>query len=472
MFPTHFVFNHFPKTGGTSLFAICKYNLPEREISPQLMEEDVRLVRPERFEHYRLVRGHFSMLTQMGFSRHRYSMTMLRNPIQTILSTYNFWRTRPEGDAVTRQAKTLSFAEFVRRFAESPSIIHNPYTHHFAAVTRDYPEEPPEEELLAVAKHNLAAFDFVGICEQFAESTSLLCRETGWKAPPEIPHENRSGRAQPPERLEYETQQMLRQRTRLDLELYEYAVKLFRSRCGGQKLSQTRFSPERNRFMASPRPKAALRRASVQRVTAAQRKATQLLSVTVSYFLAEPIPDLVIAMAIHDAEGRIAYGPITLSGQLTLPFTAGEREVTFPVQGEFTPETYSISAALESADRPGVHYDWVDHTMVFQVAPPPRPAAGVRRMTKRVAKLVFGPFSRPVWTRLQSHLQPVEEKLGLLERTIVGLRDRVIEVGDAVASLREEQRKLRNELRQAQRLCETTPETDKQPQETSDAAPR
>lgn len=454
MFPTHFVFNHFPKAGGTSFFAVCKYNIPESEISPQLMEEEIRLVRPERFEHYRLIRGHFSVLTQMGFSRHRYSMTLVRDPIQTILSTYKFWRTRPEEDALTRHAKSMPFAEFVRHFARSPSIIHNPYTHHFAALSRDYPEEADDKELLAAAKHNLAAFDFVGICEQFGNSVRLLCQQAGWHVPPKIPHENRSREAQLQD-LDDTTEQMLRERNRLDLELYDYAIGLFRARrdaieefSPGPIAPQTEpvsaiAKPARNRFVAFPVPKAVRRRASIQQVIAIQEQTARLTAVRVAYEVAEPIADLAVGVAIHNANGEIAYGPVVqVEKPPNLVGPRGERQVTFNVACDFAPQTYSVTAALESVARPGVRYDWMDRATIFCVPAPSKIEFWVKNLATRVAKLIFGPFSRPVWRRLQAHLQPVEEKLGLVERATAGLRDRVVELSDAVAEISEQQKTL------------------------------
>lgn len=442
MFPTHFVFNHFPKAGGTSFFAVCRHNIPEAEISPQLMEDEIRLVRPERFESYRLIRGHFSVLTQMGFSRQRYSMTLLRHPIQTILSTYNFWRTRPEEDALTGQAKTMSFAEFVRRYGDSPSIIHNPYTHHFAAFSREYPGEAEDEELLAAAKHNLAAFDFVGICERLEDSVRLLCQETGWRLPARIPHENRSGRAHAPGSLDAETEQVLRQRNRLDLRLYAYAAELFGTRLQAmQAAAQGERGRARNRLVAFAPPPAARRKASIQQVRASHRRNAQLTSVTVSYETVEPMAELTIGITIHNQDGDMVYGPVA---QLDRPGPSvpGTRQVTFEVKRALSPQTYSVSAGLEYAGIPGLRYDWVDRAAVFSVEAPPRMEFWAKRAANRAGKLIFGPFSRPVWRRLQAHLQPVEEKLGLVEQATAGLRDRVVELGEVVARLSEQQKQL------------------------------
>ena len=178
MLPKHYIFNHIPKTGGNSLLAVCRDNLEPAEISPHLTDHEIRLMPAARFEHYKLIAGHFSVLTQAGFCRSRYSMTLLRDPIKRIFSAYTFWRTAPEYNPVTSNAKESSFTDFVRYFADSPAIIHNPYTHHFAAIGRDCPGYSADAAaLMATAKHNLAAFDFVGICEELGRSLRLLCHE-------------------------------------------------------------------------------------------------------------------------------------------------------------------------------------------------------------------------------------------------------------------------------------------------------
>ena len=229
--PVRYIFNHIPKTGGISFLTICRHNLASSEISPHLTEHEVRMAPVGRFEPYRLIAGHFSLPSHARLSAGRYSMTLLREPIRTIFSTYTFWRGVPENNLVTSKAKELSFASFVRYFEHSPGIISNPYTHHFAGIGHEFADDNTDgPSLLATAKHNLSVFDFIGICEEYERSAQLLCHELGWQLPTPLPHENRSGSEKKLASIDEPTMQFLRERNQLDFELYEYGVTLFQER--------------------------------------------------------------------------------------------------------------------------------------------------------------------------------------------------------------------------------------------------
>jgi hypothetical protein len=458
MFPTHFVFNHYPKAGGTSFVAVCRHNIQRSEISPELLEQNIRLARPERFEHYRFIFGHFGILTQMGFSRARYSITLVRDPIATILSTYNFWRTRPEDDPLTSQAKILSFPEFVRRFAKSPSIINNAYTHHFAAMGRDYPGEPADAELLfAVAKHNLGAFNFVGICEQFDDTVRLLCAEVGWRLPESIPHENRSVRVQSKDAIDPETLAVLQENNQLDLRLYEYAKQLFAERlrrAGEAQLNgpdpkagaQTDRDPQLpipNRFVPFPTPESVRRVAHVVSVSAQPAMENGENNFTIRYQVRELIPELIAGVLIHDSEGNVIGGTNTMYQKVNVPQEVGRpMQVTLKLFNKLAPGTYSVSAALARSDRPGFHYDWVDRAVLFRIEAP----RTVESRMEKLARQAFRPISQRFITRLQSVLQPIEGRLGMLQAVTHNVRDRVAGMHDSIVALRTEQEALRTQL--------------------------
>ena len=376
MLPKHYIFNHIPKTGGNSLLAVCRDNLEPAEISPHLTDHEIRLMPAARFEHYKLIAGHFSVLTQAGFCRSRYSMTLLRDPIKRIFSAYTFWRTAPEYNPVTSNAKESSFTDFVRYFADSPAIIHNPYTHHLAAIGRDCPGYSADAAaLLATAKHNLAAFDFVGICEELGLSLRLLCHELGWQSPANIPHENRTSSEVYFEKIEPQALEILRDRNQLDMELYNDAVEYLQTREDSAAKSNTAFPPpvEPNRFVPFPTPCKMCRRAIVQSVSATwlPDESVPILEITVNFRTLAPLPELSLGIQVNDAAGNIVWGTSTSRESLDLEYEMGhDCRAALLVECELPQDTYYVTVALSEPRRLGFHEHWIDHATLFTVAPP------------------------------------------------------------------------------------------------------
>jgi len=406
--PTRYIFNHVPKTGGNSLLAICRNNLPASEISPHLAEHEIRLMPATRFEQYRLIRGHFSILTQARFSRSRYSMTLLRDPVRTIVSTYNFWRITPERSAATDKAKELRFPDFVRYFIDSPAVIRNPYTYHFAALGRDFPGESEDaSSLLLAAKHNLTAFDFLGICEDFERSARLLCRELGWALLGSMPHENRSRSEDLLAGIDGRTMELLHECNRLDLQLYAYAVELFHARCEQMDRSVTGREPvsalagsgtgidstaedlpqaDANRFVPFPVSYAPDRRASIQRVSArwVSEERPGILQLTVNFRVQLRIEDLIVGVLIYDAQGGIVWGTNSLIERSELRNEPGcECVAVFMLECELPAGIYFITAALSQFRRLGFHHHWIDRAAFFAVKALGCGSPGVGHVTLR-----------------------------------------------------------------------------------------
>jgi hypothetical protein len=371
--PKQYIFNHIPKTGGISLLAVCRANVAPEDISPHVDYVEMHLMPAARFERYKLVNGHFSLLAQAGFCRSRYSMTLLRDPIRRIFSAYTFWLTE-RNDPVTDKARELPFGDFVRYFADSPAIIQNPYTHHLAALGRDCPAYPQDEyALLTAAKRNLAAFNFVGICEELGRSLHLLCAELGWRPPATTPHENRTSSGDRFGGIDPQTMQTLRDRNRLDLELYEYAVQLFNAREAGLAApSGVPGSVEPNHFVPFPVPCNAHRRAMVQAVSAewVGDEFSRTLEVAVVFKTHVPIAELSLGIQFTSATGDIVWGTNTSIAYLELNYEPGlDCRAAYTMECVLPQEIYFVTVALSEPRRRGFHDHWIDRATSFTVAP-------------------------------------------------------------------------------------------------------
>lgn len=367
--PARYIFNHFQKTGGISLLSVCRYNLDPSEISPHLKDHEIRL-KPAQFERYRLVAGHFSLLTHAEFCRSRYSMTLLRDPVRRIFSTYTYWRGSPENYFYTLKAREFSFTDFVQYFIDSV-LINNHYVHHFAAIGTDCPGYPADRKaLLSAAKHNLAAFDFVGLCEEFGRSARLLCRELGWRVPPAIPHDNRSGSEASVESIEPQTLAVLRERNQLDSELYDYAVQLFHAR---EASALAKFNPASqppvcmNRFVPFPIAYEIDRRAIIQSVSATRVPSESLrtFEIAINFKTIAPITELGLDIQVNDVSGNIVWATGTqVEHELGL-----DSHATFLMECELPAGEYLVTVGLSEPRRLGFHEHWIDHAALFTVGP-------------------------------------------------------------------------------------------------------
>jgi hypothetical protein len=350
---------------------VCRENLDPAEISPHLNEHEIRRMPTTQFERYRFIMGHFSVLTQAGFCRSRYSMTLLRDPLKRIFSAYTYWRTAPENNPVTSQAKVSSFADFVRYFVDSPAIVHNPYTHHFAAIGRDCPAYPADPTaLLAAAKHNLAAYNFVGVCEELGLSVRLLCQELGWRPPDGIPHENRTSSEAWFGEITLETLDILRDLNGLDLELYEYAVQLLHARA---RMEAANCTAEPNRFVPFPIPYEMHRRAIVQSASATwpPDESSRMLGLGVDFMVTTPVAELSLGLQVNDAAGNIVWGTSTSRECLELQYERGcQSRAAFLVECDLPRGLYSVTVSLSEPRRLGFHEHWIDHATFFTVMPP------------------------------------------------------------------------------------------------------
>lgn len=219
------IFLHVPKSAGTTLNRLIEWEYPLFEmysVDPVLFRwSRARLWRlpQRRLKRFRVFKGHMPFGLHKILPQPATYITVMRGAVERVISAYyfmsnyklhpNYWKFRREG---------WTLEDFVRR-----SPRENVQTKMIAGV--DY-DAPCTAEILAEAKDNLRYFSLVGLTERFEESLALMKLRFGWKL--ESYSSFNITRTRPKKRdLPQSTLDLIAERNRFDIELYECAAKLF-----------------------------------------------------------------------------------------------------------------------------------------------------------------------------------------------------------------------------------------------------
>ena len=236
------IFIHLPKTGGRTLAAALRYKYPSRTLCLDSLYEPLERIEEvpsERRRAARAITGHLHYGVHRHMPQRCDYITMLRDPVARVVSMYRFIRGNPRNwlhDEVAGSGMGLE--EFVRRVADPG--VDNEQTRLIAGIgdgemmTRgaDGRLRAPEKPRVAVteadlvrAKQNLDRFLVVGLTERFDESFILIRRALGWRLPMyEKQNVSEAGLPEPPTP---EAIELIRERNRFDLALYEHVAKRF-----------------------------------------------------------------------------------------------------------------------------------------------------------------------------------------------------------------------------------------------------
>jgi len=224
------VFLHIPKAAGTTLKDILYRQYSADEIyeldAKQFIQsqEDFKQLDPAQKNKINILMGH------MYFGLHEFInsptayITMLRNPIERVISYYHFVKKLPSHeDYELIKTNNISLQEYCQMGRQN---MCNGQTRFLSGTGES---EICDYDMLAVAKQNLQkSFAAVGIQERFDESLLLLQKKLGWNKMPFYYRRN-TNRSNSYSRLEIssDTLAIIRKHNKLDLELYEYANHLF-----------------------------------------------------------------------------------------------------------------------------------------------------------------------------------------------------------------------------------------------------
>jgi len=245
-------FLHIPKTGGIAFSHHLQNQFGAQDVCPaQFWPEFADIPHSTRCQ-YGLISAHLSFDIWRYLDHQPSYLTMLRHPVERVLSMYDFQRhfvdvfgvehNRDEITAVQRKARSevaRGLLSFLRSPDESVRLaVSNAQTLLIAGGNPRSMPEPVEQDMLEKAKSNLREFAFIGLTERMQPSLNLLSYSFGWLPRESItlndtPH--RVSRSNlPPDIVE-----LIAEMNRLDLELYRYASQLFEERyalmCGSLK---------------------------------------------------------------------------------------------------------------------------------------------------------------------------------------------------------------------------------------------
>jgi hypothetical protein len=389
-------FDHIYKAGGSSIDQVLASWVGRDQISPLRVDSYQRALRLYRDK--RAITGHFHFLPGDVLDPGRYHLTMLRHPVDRVLSHYFFARNMVEGapNAMTNFAKTRSLEEFVDSTdAAATEITCNAQTRHFMALVWDGHSALTGLARRALARQALDRYDLVGVFPLFEEFVAVLGADLGVTFDAPIPHLNAT-RNRP---REHEVPKSLRARIEslndADIELFEYARQIFLQK---RRRTWTRLiagaagaagDPARRPgglvpaaaavpgAPAAPTPREFGNRRLALLAVQVRGQITQshevysgdLVEVSVTFAAHETADDLTLGILIRDADGVLAFATNTRHmGHRIRIDAAGSYVAKFSFFNTLGIGGYSVTVALHTGySHVECCYHWREDAARFRV---------------------------------------------------------------------------------------------------------
>lgn len=235
--PKKAVFIHIQKTAGSSLVNLAKHQYGQSVVSSHA----------DFYNGYcdekAFISGHFGTHYARRYLGNRFAFTFLRDPIDRIISLYNFCRMRdPKQFPIYAAAHTNDFEGFVAKCAARPPknsaneaiILYETlwnnmtwqlaygWSHDVLDVSRATLLDFSEAELLERATDTLARLDYVGFHHSFNDDASHICNSLEMHFE-NIPHVNSSDKLIWRRNLSEANLAAVTGATMLDAQIYEIA---------------------------------------------------------------------------------------------------------------------------------------------------------------------------------------------------------------------------------------------------------
>ncbi len=174
------IFLHIPKAGGTTLQTIIERNYAPGEVHRYQGPQDFKKYSDRQKRGFKVVSGHFYYGLHKDIPQPTTYFTMLRDPIERVISNYFYVLRTPEHHL---HAKVKAENMTLRQYVESkinPQLDNGQM--RLLCGEANIPFGGCTAEMLAKAKQHLRnSFAVIGLVERFDDTLNLLARRFAWQ---------------------------------------------------------------------------------------------------------------------------------------------------------------------------------------------------------------------------------------------------------------------------------------------------
>ncbi|HUH94031.1 MAG TPA: sulfotransferase family 2 domain-containing protein [Casimicrobiaceae bacterium] len=249
--PRPWLFLHVPKTAGSSVYSILRTLLKPPELLKLHPDgETLRRIRALPVPHrarLRMLYGHVDVHITRQIVPLQRCVTLLRDPVQRIVSYYAFARHMDRG-AYSELARRASITQWID--ALSLPETDNGMVRRFSGALHEAGIGACTRQMLERAKANLAQFAVVGLTSRFDEFYALLASRLGLPMRTYVAEKVNTRRPRI-DQLDRGTLEEIERRNGLDRELYRFGAELFARQLASSDLS-TAIDEFRRRCLSEP----------------------------------------------------------------------------------------------------------------------------------------------------------------------------------------------------------------------------
>jgi Wzt-like putative exopolysaccharide export protein len=371
--PSRLVFDHLPRTGGTSVRVALAAALGDNGHVPEVSWPHHAAIKSARER--RLLAGHFWFFSGETLAPGWAYATLLRNPVDRVLSQYAFHRsmcgTILDGALAggpVAAAVRLELSEYV----ECLSPYSNLQARHFASRVCDAPDGLNEPQLLQAAVASLGSYDVVGVFTDLQRFADTCADVLGVPSQP-LPHLNAAPQRLRREEASSAVAETLAARNAVDTALYQWAQQR------ASAFSNSRAASAASRDWQPSRADFGSRQVQIisSHCEGARSRAPAVflgerVNVRLTIRATVPVDDLTIGIAVRDQQARLISG--TNTKQMGVPLRLGRDESkpwSFVIDAPAEPGEYWVTLAVHRglSHEEGC-FHWLENATSFQVKEP------------------------------------------------------------------------------------------------------